>query len=447
MKKSYIAAAAVLFLLLTGCSFTSGIDTLILPPKLSRQQEHIYNALKTYAGTNISLKYPKSGDYLSAFIIADIDGDKEEEAIVFYEKNTVSAEENSLRMNILDCIGSNWQSVYDHAADGNEVEKVIITPLGDNDRINIIVGYSLINKSEKVVSIYHYDNGTLNTTFENNYYSLFDAADLNGDETKELFIALNQSTSREASAEIYHLKENGDYFKSSVEFSDENYSDYQKVTYATNMTELTKGTKQKEKTYIYLDAVTGSGTIVTPVLTVDENDILEKVFIPDAKSEETLRPSAYTCIDVDNDGKVEIPVLELFPGYKDANEGNLYLTKWYELKDGKLSVKLHGYHSITNGFSFIFPDGWLGNVTAVWDSAHSYITFCRAEGEKILEDKPLFTLYTVSVNDSKKIKKMLDDGCDILHSRSDKLFMIDINEEDGMTKPSAELMLRFRFYD
>lgn len=62
-------------------------------------------------------------------------------------------------MNILDCVGTQWQSVYDHAADGNEVEKVVITPLGDNKRINIIVGYSLINQSEKVVSIYHYENG------------------------------------------------------------------------------------------------------------------------------------------------------------------------------------------------------------------------------------------------------------------------------------------------
>ncbi len=441
MKKSYTAVAAALFLLLTGCSFTSGIDTLILPPKLSQQQEHIYNALKTYAGTNISLKYPKSGDYLSAFIIADIDGDDNDEAIVFYEKNTVSAEENSLRMNILDCIDSKWQSVYDHAADGNEVEKVVITPLGDNDRINIIVGYSLINKSEKVVSIYHYDKGTLNTTFENNYYSLFDAADLNGDETKELFIALNQTTSREASAEIYHLKENGEYFKSSVDFPDESYSDYQKISYAKEMT------NDKEKTYIYLDAVVGSGTIVTPVLTVDENDILAKVFTPDASKEQTLRSSAYTCIDVDDDGKIEIPVLQPFPGYKDTDESNIYMTKWHELKGDKLSVKMCGYHSITNGFSFVFPDGWLGNVTAISDSSHSFITFCHADGEKILEDKPLFTVYIVSLNDTEKMNELMNSGCDILHSRSDKLFMIDINEEDGMTKPSEELMLRFKFYD
>lgn len=437
MRKPYVIFI-LLFLLLTGCSFTSGIDTLILPPKLSHQQEHIYNALKTYAGTNISLKYPKSGDYLSAFIIADIDGDNEDEAIVFYEKNTVSTEETSLRMNILDCIGSKWQSVYDHAADGNEVEKVIITPLGDNDRINIIVGYSLINKSEKVVSIYHYDNGTLNTTFENNYYSLFDAADLNGDETKELFIALNQSASREAAAEIYHLKENGEYFKSTVEFSDEGYTDYQKVTY---------GVLDNGKTGIYLDAVIGSGMIVTPVLTVDENDTLNKVFTPDAESEETLRPSAYTCIDVDDDGYVEIPVLELFDGYKDTDAETLYMTKWYELKKGKPSVKMCGYHSITNGFSFVFPDGWLGNVTAVSDSSHSYVTFCRTENKKVHEDKQLFTLRTVSGNDTDNVKKMLKDGYEMLHSRGDKLFLIDINEEDGMAMPSEELMLRFRFYD
>lgn len=431
----------LIFLLLTGCGFTTGIDTLIAPPKLSQEQEYIYNALKNYTGTNISLKYPKSGDYLSAFIIADIDNDNDYEAIVFYEKNTVSAEENSLRMNILDSDGGKWKSVYDHAADGNEVEKVIITPLGDNGRINIIVGYSLINQSEKVVSIYHYENGTLNTTFENNYYSLFDAADLNGDETKELFIALNQSPSRDSSAEIFHLNENGEYFKSSVKLEEEGYTDYQKVTYGS----LEDGT-----TGIYLDAVVGSGMIVTTVFAVDEKNVLKRVFAPDSKTEETLRPMAYTCYDVDQDGIVEIPIPRPFPSNTeddDNDDEQVNLTKWYQLKDDKISVKMCGYHSVTNGYSFIFPDGWLGNVTANIDTSKNSITFKRFSEKNSDEAEMLLNLQTVSENDSEKINNLINEGYEILHSRDDKLFLIDINEEDDITQPSAELMFRFKFYD
>ena len=55
--KKYLGIFTLFFLLLTGCSFSTGIDTLIAPPKLSREQEYIYNALKNYTGANISLKY------------------------------------------------------------------------------------------------------------------------------------------------------------------------------------------------------------------------------------------------------------------------------------------------------------------------------------------------------------------------------------------------------
>ena len=55
--------------LLSGCTFGSSIDNLMAPPKLSVEQDQIYSALTDAAGSSISLKYPKSGKYLSAFII------------------------------------------------------------------------------------------------------------------------------------------------------------------------------------------------------------------------------------------------------------------------------------------------------------------------------------------------------------------------------------------
>ena len=59
---------------LSGCNvWTGGVDTLLSPPKLSKQQQEIYQALTNSIDTKISLKYPKSGDYLSAFIVANFD--------------------------------------------------------------------------------------------------------------------------------------------------------------------------------------------------------------------------------------------------------------------------------------------------------------------------------------------------------------------------------------
>ena len=91
-------------LFLGGCGFSAGIDTMMKPPKLNVEQEQIYSALTERIGSKVSLKYPKSGDYLSAFIISDIDEEPTNEAIVFYERNGITADEISLRINILDKI-------------------------------------------------------------------------------------------------------------------------------------------------------------------------------------------------------------------------------------------------------------------------------------------------------------------------------------------------------
>ena len=111
----------LIILLLTGCSFGTSIDTLMSPPKLSIEQEQIYTALTDAVGDSISLKYPKSGRYLSAFIVEDIDGDNGNEAVVFYEKTGLTVEENTLRINILDSDNGKWRSVYDTPADGSEI--------------------------------------------------------------------------------------------------------------------------------------------------------------------------------------------------------------------------------------------------------------------------------------------------------------------------------------
>ena len=70
-----------------GCSQTdfANIDGVMSPPKLTEEQNMIYAALEDSVGKNIRLKYPKTGDYKSAFVMQNIDDEPGEEAIVFYE--------------------------------------------------------------------------------------------------------------------------------------------------------------------------------------------------------------------------------------------------------------------------------------------------------------------------------------------------------------------------
>ena len=67
---------------MTSCTLSTDVENLLKPPKLSEEQEQIYQALIASEGSKISLKYPRTGNYLSAFIVENIDNEPSNEAIV-----------------------------------------------------------------------------------------------------------------------------------------------------------------------------------------------------------------------------------------------------------------------------------------------------------------------------------------------------------------------------
>ena len=128
-----------LLLLLSGCTFGATVDALLTPPHLRGEQEQIYQALENAVGNRITLQYPRSGDHLSAVMISDLDGDGQDEAAVFYRKESSLSTENALRLNLLDQADGTWMSVCDLPAEGAEVDRGLLSyscifrkALGDN---------------------------------------------------------------------------------------------------------------------------------------------------------------------------------------------------------------------------------------------------------------------------------------------------------------------------
>ena len=103
MKNLKLAAVCLSCLTMTGCSALNfSVEGLINAPKLTSEQSEIHQALIESVGSNITLKYPKNGEYRSAYVIANIDDEPTDEAMVFYEYTSNGSEEDGLRVNILD---------------------------------------------------------------------------------------------------------------------------------------------------------------------------------------------------------------------------------------------------------------------------------------------------------------------------------------------------------
>ena len=375
MRLKYLClAAAVTTFSLSSCSFGSNIDNLMTPPKLSVEQEQIYKALTEGNNTSISLKYPKSGKYLSAFIIEDLDGDGGSEAIVFYEHNGIVAEENSLRLNILDQEDGKWRSIGETSVAGTEIEKVMISKLGTNNRVNIIIGSSLINRSEKNVTVYTYDSeeGTIDSDFSQ-AYAFIDVTDLDSDNENEFLLLTAASNSAPATASVYELDENGRYICFPIELSG-SFTEFNSLTY---------GNIGGGRNGLCIDELSGTGAIQTDMIYMNDSQ-LYKVFNTPDEAAATLRPAGYSSADIDNDGTIEIPLQTIAPGYDNVPESEqMSITQWKVLnKDNRLVQKYSSYYSVSNGYTFIFPERWHNNVTVRRDAVNDEIVFCAySDGE------------------------------------------------------------------
>lgn len=423
-----------LLTLLTGCAFSSSIDNLMSPPKLSVEQEQIYNALTNATGTSISLKYPKSGKYLSAFIIEDIDGDGGDEAVVFYEKNSIALEENTLRINILDQSDGKWRSVCDTPAKGAEIEKVMISELGSDDRTNLIIGSSLINRSEKNVSIYSYIDGNIEETFSESY-SFIDVTDLDRDDENEFLLLSGASSGGTATAEAYKLNDDGMYYQYSCRLSG-SFTEFDSLNY---------GQIDEERTGLYIDAVTGTGLIQTDIIYMDDNG-LKKIFSAPEESMATVRPAGCTSFDIDGDGILEIPIQTIAAGYEEVSESEqMKFTEWFFVgRNNKLEKKYSSYYSINDGYIFVFPEKWKNNVTVKRDSINDEIVFCSYENGET--GRELLRIYFAT--DQPSIEDRISNGYMFLQTKGDSAYLAFIpvqnDNNDGLSVTEGDVAVGFR---
>lgn len=432
MKLLKVFLSSLITLTLTACTFSASVESLLSPPTLSEEQRQIYQALTDKVGTKVSLKYPKAGSYLSAFVIADIDDEPTDEAIVFYERNGITADEISLRINILDKRDEKWSSVYDSPANGTEVEKVIISKLGSSQLTNIIVGYNM-SQGEKNLSVYNYSDGILNQSYSD-VYSVTDVCDIDSDGLSELIVITGNSASGTAEAKLLKLDENGQYLKYRTPMN-ESSIDYSQYLYSGN----SDGTRT-----IIVDSVIGTNTIQTEILSPSENDAL--IYSLNSESLiETVRPSSYISCDIDNDGIVEIPSSNVFAGYDELSETEqITMTDWLAYEDGILYRKYSGYYNINDGYAFMMPERWYGNVTVKIDSFSDEIVFYRYNNSIDESTSELMRISVInSADDSGKIRE----GYKLIHSQGEKEYFVIVPKEssDELIPSVAEIICGFKF--
>ncbi len=429
MRKRTAIIFCAFVMLFSGCTYSNlSVEGLLYAPKLSEEQSVIHQALIDSVGKDIQLKYPRTGDNRSAFVVANIDDEPTDEAIVCYEKKNSSDKESTIRINVLDQFDGKWQSVYELHGMGTEIDKIIISKLGEDKQANVIIGYNMININEKALQIYTYYDKVLKNTYSGSY-SIMDVMDIDTDNYKELITITNSPASNNAAAAIFKSV-NGEILNTS------SIKMFEKIV---NYTGSVKGKVGDNFPAIFVDSLKENGIIQTEVFYYRFKNIQNPMFAQyDSLMAKTSRPAGYATCDVDSDGEIEIPVTSFFTGYETApDQDKMLMTDWYVF-DGfnSLKKKNSSYYNINDAYVFMLPSRWQGLVTVKKDNATDEIVFYKYEGA-ITEN--MTELMRIRVTDRKNTPELRLEGYSIIKSKGQIDYMVKFGSDDSLVLTMSEI--------
>lgn len=436
MKKviTILLVCTLVLSLFSGCTMGGPADQIMKPPSLTIDQEEVKNILKDVLEPDAELKMPVDGGNTSAIQFVDLDGDKEDEVLVFY---ILPNDETPLRTLILDKDkDKEWKIIDGMKGIGNDFDRVEFKDITGDGNLEVLIGYRGEGFFEnKGLSIYDYENGETKEIF-NNSYSAMASGDIDEDGTDELVLIKSDREEGFAKAELYK------YAQTSIEKVNETdmeaFAVYNKVVI---------GKATEDKMGIFVSEVIGAHSGLTELL-IMENGQIKNVFFNKVRETTNETFSAYPTQpqDIDNDGIIEIATLRSPIAYEDASmAGTPWIHRWYNW-DGKkgLVYNSESYFDYSSGFYFNFPEKWGKNITidrseATGDEKENWITFSYLE--KIDSERhPLLTIETININEWEEKQKEFENknlNYFELGRSTDRIYVVILGEtpeEDSAAK-------------
>lgn len=392
-------AALVLLLMLLPLSGCNGnlltVEGAMQPPRLTEQQNAIYEALKAQVGSNIQLKYPQTGEYRSAFVLKYIDSEPTNEAIVFYQNSLQANSGTAVRVNVLDQTGDgSWVSMCDIAGEAADVDQIVFGNFGSGDPVNLVIGYRGDGKRNRILTIYRYAEGMLRAVDSREYeaLSLLRTPDTPLD---HLVYVSNKGNSAQTTAKLLcYEPQKGFVVKDEVAM-------YEPVEEYVNLVSgYIAGNGSGQQSALFMDGKVGN-ELCTEILTVYNDALYNCTYQENAKNNlvtATLRDQTLYSSDISHDRYYKVPHLALMPGYN--NTSGLSYTEWMAYEEGRFLIKETSYVDTANGFRFQVPDNWKEEVSASVLADQNEVKFFRYTGDLKDETQEILRIRTLQRSDT-----------------------------------------------
>lgn len=368
-------------------------EEALAPPNPDGELRQLQQAFESAvgSGTEYKLQYPDEGDYRSAYVLYDLDGDEEYESLVFYTK---AGDENNVRVHLLDQQDGRWVSLLDEKGYGSKIDSVSFSDLDGDETAEVFLTWSLAGtESTRTLTVHSVDLKTSGKSSAKTLATMpckaMHVSDLDNDGNNELLVLWSEATAKVQHNRAQLMKLSGgklSAYGAAVEL-DREASLYDSIVRQEGKTPL-----------VFVDARRGDGSMLTEVLWWDGvNKALRAPFTEDGSlNTVTERASDLLTSDIDEDGIYEIPVAYRGNGTDTAKsqEELLPLTAWSvtgTADPGNLQPKAYSIVDTTNHFILYLSTGYRDSVLVYRNTKTGVITVYRMDDD-LTRGEPLFSL-------------------------------------------------------
>ena len=334
----YICLLVLGAMLLSGCNFRT-VDEMYRLPKRSEDYRDLQTAIDA-AMTGSEYCAPLAGEQRQTVQMADLDGDMEDEYLLFAKGGS----DLPLRILIFDRSGDAFVHMDTVESSGYAFDCVEYVQMDGKPGVELVVGRQLNDQVIRSLSVYTFVDGQAQQLVSTNY-SKFLTANLDGGKDTELVVIRPGATETDNGIVELYSVENGN-IERSVEANMSASVD--------KIKRLLVGKIHNGQSAVYVASAVGDSALVTDVYTVVDGIFTNVSFSNESgTSVKTIRNYYVYADDIDSDGVVELPCVIPMKHLSKAgaSTADQYLIRWYALTaDGGEVDKRYTYHNYVGGW-------------------------------------------------------------------------------------------------
>lgn len=359
MKRALTAALLVLCLALSGCSILdgSGIEGQLRPPRVIGDEEAVQEALDDYIDGDYILTYPRSGDHRAAFLMQDMDGDGENEAICFYRFADSNTHVLLLKQN-----KDIWEPVDDIVGTGTDIYWVTFGDMRGDGARQLLVGWGIYNNTrDRQAILYDVTADGMKVMLEVSAAAVFFGKVTATDSDSLLLYRIDDN--KAAASAILMCWQDG-LLSQQGEIALDGHI---RSCGTPRLAKLADGVNG-----VFLDAYKDNNSTITELVYWDGERLNNPFYDPTTNANtvtvrETSRTSSVVSTDINRDGFWEWPSNRRLLGYQESDFAqSQWLTGWmrYDYATGKPVKVMDTVINAIDGYYLVLEEGWMGETAA-----------------------------------------------------------------------------------